>query len=274
MRNYHFGFLFIIIGLHSESATSGSGIYTDVCNCDKNRQYLHASSQAQIGFLKNGTPITKDNLQELKELMRGADLEGADLSEGNLEGAKLACARLIDTNLKNANLAKANLANAIYEVKFDHLPNIVSMSQATGLELMQYCESPHALEQLKNAFKLGGWRQKEREITFAIKQTKQNKYLIDKNYLAFIFNFLFFDLTTNFGLYPGKALRILVYLIPIFTLLYIFAIWKSSAKHSIYRVWPKDRIEIKEGQAILEDSTRLERLKIGRCSLIDSLHFS
>ena len=201
-------------------------------------------------------------------------MEGADLSETNLVGAKLTCARLIDTNLKNANLAKANLANAIYEVKFDHLPDIVSMSQANGLELMQYCESPHALEQLKNAFKLGGWRQKEREITFAIKQTKQNKYLIDKNYPAFIFNFLFFDLTTNFGLYPGKALRILIYLIPIFTLIYMFAIWRSSDKHSIYRVWPKDRIEIKEGQAVLEDSTRLERLKIGHFSLISSLHFS
>lgn len=193
--------------------------------------------------------LNEANLQG--SYLRWADLQWAYLNEANLQEAQLD-----GTNLEGASLFWATLQGAIYESKAEHLPDIGSLRMANNLETMRYLNSPHALEELKQAFKKAGMRQQEREITHAIKRSEQE----NGDFLETSFNVVFFDLPVGYGLYPGRALKILAGLIPLFALFYGCAIWRPSRNHGIYRIWPKERIEVTENRAGMADGTKVERL--------------
>jgi hypothetical protein len=184
-----------------------------------------------------------------------ANLEGADLSDANLEGAVLS-----DANLEGAVLSYANLKGALYESKSGALPDIVSLRRARNLETMRFEHSPHALEELRQAFKQKGMRQQEREVTHAIKRSEQEKARKDGERIEPLFNYVFFDLPVAYGLYPGRALQILISLIPAFALLYGLALMRPLRNHGIYRLWPKERIDVAENGAEVADAVKIERL--------------
>ena len=64
-----------------------------------------------------------------------------------------------------------------------------------------------------------------------------------------------------YGLRPGRALWILVSLIPGFALVYGVAIWKPLRNHGLYRLWPKERMETRENGAEVADAVKLEQLR-------------
>jgi hypothetical protein len=85
-------------------------------------------------------------------------------------------------------------------------------------------------------------------------------------YLGFaegIFRLVAFELTTGYGLYPGRALLIIIVLWMLLIPVYAWAIfrmphWLDSP--GIYRIWSKERIEASAGRVRLSDATDVERL--------------
>lgn len=96
-----------------------------------------------------------------------ADLSGASLKRAHLWGAVL-----LGTNLSRADMTGADLREVLYEPKDDEPPVITSLRTAENLSRMYFYESPHALQDLRNAFKANNYRQQEREVTYAIKRSE------------------------------------------------------------------------------------------------------
>jgi len=186
--------------------------------------------------------------------MSGADLKHADLSgawlvDANLSGAELLSAKLSGAILVNANmsgaslndtdmsgvyLSYANMSGAKFELK--DLPLIDFIAEAVNLDQMVYLRSPQALIKLRKAFREAGYTEQERAITSAIKHSEQWRGETVWDKVESVFKYVFFDLPTQWGMYPGRALRVLVILMGVFALPYIFALrYPNSGR--IYRKW-------------------------------------
>ena len=134
-----------------------------------------------------------------------------------------------------------------------------SLSETKNLETLRYKKVPHGLIELRKAFKEAGYREQEREITYAIKrsewgimmcrnqddsnqkESEQNKCITRPVEAAF--NLVFFELPVAYGMYPGRALQILVVLIFLFAIPYTYAFAQPEPfkKKGVWRVWPTDR---------------------------------
>ena len=83
------------------------------------------------------------------------------------------------------------------------------------LELIRYDHSPDALAALRKQFFDGGYREQERRITYALKR-REAEFLRNgcsfpiglENCLAYQFNRLFFDITCQYGMNPGRPLEL------------------------------------------------------------------
>jgi uncharacterized protein YjbI with pentapeptide repeats len=184
-------------------------------------------------------------------ILAKADLRSVNLKGAYLTGANLKEVDLADVNLEDVNLEKADLKNVNYEVKLKLLPEIVSLRSAANLETMRFTRTPHALEELRQKFKAVGYRQQEREITYALKRSeyenafkpsKDKNIHTDSRWVEATFNYLLFELPVRYGLESGRALEILSVLIFIFTFIYAFALSRGSEEHGIWQVWPKDSL--------------------------------
>ncbi len=170
-------------------------------------------------------------------IMEGANLTNASLLETNLTGASLEFANLtgaglLESNLSGTILNEANLKNTIFEP--NTLPPTDFIANAKNLHTMTYIQSPQALVKLRKAFRDAGFREQERAITYAINHSGE---WLDKSLLGKIegaFKHLFLDLPTQWGMYPGRALRILLILIIVFSFPYIITI-RQTGKSGIYR---------------------------------------
>lgn len=211
-----------------------------------------------------------------------AELQGANLAGADLQGAFLFQAKLQRANLQEANLQKASLGGAClqgaiithadlkdcylhlvehvpfkyYEPKPGSTPYFPSLVEATWLQDLTYDNKAHGLVDLREGFKKLGYREQERQITYAIQHTQTNKILAKwtddtsvVNLLKFIFNFVFFEWTCEWGMSPGRPIVILFCLILPFSLVYMFALIKTDTKSrigikegdGIWKVWIEDR---------------------------------
>jgi pentapeptide repeat protein len=213
------------------------------------------------------------NLREAdltKAWLKGADLRGADLTrtwlEGvDLRGADLTGAILYGTSLKYANLFEANITGAtfwgayvsglIYQPKLGGLPYVASISTAKGLSRMTYDQSPHAMVELREAFKNTGLRDQERQLTYAI---KHNERLKTYSPVWSFFTYLLFELPSGWGMHPGRPLLIMLVLVPVFFILYLFSLFHKG-QNGIWRRWLPDRVRTDQGQ---KEKERLE-FKLG-----------
>jgi uncharacterized protein YjbI with pentapeptide repeats len=191
------------------------------------------------------TDLERTNLQE-------AILDEADLQQSTLQGANLQAASLRGTNLLATNLAKANLTAAIFEIKPGSLPDIPPLAIASGLADMTFDVSPHALVELREAFKKLGMREQERQITYAIEKTKRRhlgESHLWSNKLEGAFKYLFFEFPCDYGMAPGRSLRILAGSIGLFSLMYIGALLAARERAGIWVFWPADRVYMAEGES-------------------------
>ncbi|WP_054697680.1 pentapeptide repeat-containing protein [Desulfosarcina cetonica] len=192
-----------------------------------------------------------------------ASLQGAGLNEAKLEGArlneaKLEGARLNEAKLEGAELIKANLQGAIFEIEPNTLPEIRSTGTAVNLAFLRYKESPHALIELREAFKKYGLRQQEREITYAIKHSGYLNAMAGKDIetkFQVIAGRLLFDLPCQWGMAPMRPLIILLIGIAFFSPVYIlaikkrkkylsangYAVKKESKTDGIWKTWIPER---------------------------------
>ena len=176
--------------------------------------------------------------------MSGTDLSNADMSEADLIGVILRGADLSEADMHNANLSDADLKGVIFELKAGSLPNIAAISSAKNLSKLKYIDSPHALVELREAFKKAGLLTQEREITYAIKHSRRQTLWKNGIWgkLESLFNLIFFELTCRYGLKPGRPLIVMVILICLLTIPYTVVLIWPPKDDGIWQIWFRDRV--------------------------------
>jgi uncharacterized protein YjbI with pentapeptide repeats len=176
--------------------------------------------------------------------LRGTILSEADLSKADLIGADLSEAILSEADLSGADLSGANLAGVLFELKAGSLPNITAISSAENISKMRYEDSPHALVELREAFKKAGLLTQERRITYAIKRSHRQA-LWGKGVwrtLESLFNLIFFELTCWYGMKPGRPLIVMLILVCFLTIPYTIVLMWPPKKDGIWQIWFPDRV--------------------------------
>ena len=247
----------------------------NLCQADAVRGEPPEGRPAQ-GQPPGGRPAGGANLQE-------ADLSGANLQKAAIHGTELQKANLSRANLQEADLLAScrgptfhgptsggwtegvNLAGAIYEPKPGTAPKLLDPDRSrqqsgdAGLH-----NSPAALIELREAFKKGGMRTQERQLTYAIEHTKQLQAWDPSWYdprtedtrpwlekLAgkseSLFSYVLFELPSGYGMVPSRALATLGLLILVFSLVYMVALVTARGRAGIWVTWPTDRVYQEEG---------------------------
>ena len=194
--------------------------------------------------------------------LNGADLQGSHIYRTNLRwadlaGAKLQNADIKETDLTGVRLFVADLYSVVFEPKLGALPEIKSLATAHNLFTLTFRDSPHALIELRNEFRKYGFRDQERQITYAIKRAERNRLwkkggLPEK--IESLLNYFLFEITCEYGMSPWRPFTILALLIILGTLFYVIVV-KRPGKDGIWKVWPAQRIRKDQGQ---EGPTRLK----------------
>jgi hypothetical protein len=157
-------------------------------------------------------------------------------------------------------LSQAKLFGARYEPAIGKQPDVVAISDALGLETLTY-KKPHSLVSLRKSFKESGYREQERQITYALKHPETYPMMgypkIPESVAASLverepvkgdllssldagLKYILFELTTDWGLRPWRALVILLTLIPIFAIPYAFRLLIPGCD-GIWRIWSDGR---------------------------------
>ena len=215
-----------------------------------------------------GAYLVQANLRDA--VLVEADLNGSVLTYTDFEGANLLAvaeaeaapvaadlegAVIWRTKLGGADLSDANLGGALFEPDSRNLLDVTRFVGTRNLWRMHYHQTPHALIALRNLFKESGWRHQEREITYAIKHTKVDQVFNLETFVTYArkeppsflekvdawFNLLFFEITTQWGMNPGRALIILLIFIPVFAVPYVVAL-RIDGKDGIWQKWSDERV--------------------------------
>lgn len=211
--------------------------------------------------------LTEANLEEadlqgtsLVKAHLSADLTEADLRLANLDGAKLSegLAFTFDSQIGvfKPHTLSADLQEAIYEPVSN--PDVANIAGARNLDLITYRDNTNALTQLRKLLEDGGYRTQARKITYALKRKEaeddwdhcSSRYRRGTDELApiawssdsvlancgsFVFNRVFFDLTCQYGMNPGRALQIWLVAAIVCWLVYVMFIHLPGPS-GIYRV--------------------------------------
>jgi uncharacterized protein YjbI with pentapeptide repeats len=185
--------------------------------------------------------------------LRCADLEGAFLFGANLEGARLWDANLQGACLDRANVHKADLGGvslqgAVYEPIPDKLPDYWTLTHPRNrLDTLVFRYSPAALMALRGAFKNGGMRTQERQLTYAIERTKRLQAW-DSSFERG-FRYIAFELTSDYGMSYERPLLILAVSIVVFSFVYMSAVLNIRGPAGIWMVWLPERVHQEGGEA-------------------------
>jgi len=152
------------------------------------------------------------NLGEAR--LNGAELVGADVSGAHFIEAHLTDADLSGMDLTDANFLLVDLRGARYEPKSN--PASVNIAGANNIEFLTYEDNPLALMQLRNQLQNDGFRIAERKITYALKWNETKRADWGERW----FNTIAFDWTSQYGMNPGRALLIWLWLFLVCSVIY------------------------------------------------------
>jgi hypothetical protein len=233
--------------------------------------WLHEANLSRADlFMANlsGAKIPKANLSRARlssaNLSR-AYIREADLSQAKLNGANLSTANLYKSNLSGANLFMANLGGAVLdwadlsgavlkqanlsEAWFEPKPGSVSdvslVLGIKGLPSLRYLNSSHGLVELRETYKKAGLREEERQVTFALNHNRREKLWEKGGFLGKVeslFNLVCFEWPCQYGMNPGRPLKILGLGLFLFTPFYLLALRSRGRETGIWLVQPPDRI--------------------------------
>jgi len=213
--------------------------------------------------------LNKADLSEAK--LNNADLSWAELNNAKLRWAKLNNADLSEAKLNNADLEFASLTGA--KLAYADLTNAVYGPQSAapdphvaGIKGLHTVRIPRdeetGLVQLRDLLQKAGLSNLEREATFAIEYWRTRYASVAEGF----FRMAAFEWTTGYGLYPGRALKIIAVIWLLLSLVYFWPIYlapKESSTSGIYQVWSSDRIEMGGAAVRLTKSAKINRLKSG-----------
>src|SRR5262245_102763 len=179
-------------------------------------------------------------------------LQATNLSRADLSGAKLAGAVLISTNLERADFLYADLDSVTFEPALDTVNTVVNIEHARNLSTLTYQTSPAALVRLRERFAAAGFRDQEREVTHAkLRMERLAPWVTDSGLgarVGSVFSYAAFEITCGYGLWYGRPLKILLFGVPLFAVIYAIGL-RSQGRAAIWRVWLADRVEKSEGLA-------------------------
>jgi hypothetical protein len=191
----------------------------------------------------------------LEAKLNNAGLSMARLDGAYLAGAQMKSADLNGAGLNGATLAFVNLAAAQY-MPASPPPNSF-VAGIEGLSTVTFLPGrENGLVQLRELLQRAGLRDLERQATFAIESGRTKHAIADwpedlSSVAEGVFRKVMFEWTTGYGLFPARALLIIVIVWALLVPIYASSIWKEPGKvtntSGIYRIWPKDRIETREG---------------------------
>jgi hypothetical protein len=210
-----------------------------------------------------GANLSGSNLSHAQ--LPSVDLSGADLSIANLTGvgfrrANLAGAQLGLAKLERAYFEFAHLEGAVFDVLPDSLPDPIGLSFAEGLESVKFSWSPVALVKLRNQFRDLGLRTQERQLACAIRRSelRRTRWVFSGLHdpprsvplhgsVEQWMNYVFFDLTCQYGTSAERPLIIVGFLFILFSVIYVFAQMFPGQRGGIWVVWEENRIAKTEG---------------------------
>jgi uncharacterized protein YjbI with pentapeptide repeats len=134
-----------------------------------------------------------------------AILAGTDLRETNLSAADLRGAALVAVRLDGARFTRTEFSAVVFEPDAGALPSAANFAQARNLSRLTFQTSPHGLVKLREIFQQAGRRQEVRELTFAINQALGRRAHPAERAVRFVF----FEITCQYGMTPGRPLLIL-----------------------------------------------------------------
>lgn len=235
----------------------------------QNTVFLGADlSEANLmGANLEGSFMTSANLHKAKlhgANMSNCDLNSANMSDAGMYSTNLTNAEMITANIDGAKMFYTNLDGTFFEPTYNSRPFVIP--PPVNLDKIVYDDNPFALKYMQNEFKTHGYRQQEREITYAINSrvpfTRElEDYKMVRKYeydFEYVLKYIAFDLTTKWGMVPSRALYILLYLILFFTPVYYLAM-KSGSNDGIWRVWNEHRVrqDLGHTKAVLVDHNLL-----------------
>jgi uncharacterized protein YjbI with pentapeptide repeats len=167
-----------------------------------------------------------------------SDLTKADLSYANLRNASLYMTR---TN--GVTLYFADLSGTWLEVDPDSLPDNVSITYATNLQDVKFASSPQSLATLRHELTERGLQKQSRDLTYALRRSE----LANAGWLEYCFNYVFFELTCEYGRRPNRLLKLLVALLLVCSIAYFLAQKTPGERGGIWAVPDEKRIRIEDG---------------------------
>lgn len=176
-----------------------------------------------------------------------SDMRNAKIIDTVLSGANLESVDMRNAVIRNSNLDRANLKNVIFELSLDSDLSTTRINQVKNLKDLRFVESPHSLIELRNKYKKEGLRTEERDVTYAIKHREMEILLEqpDRKYsdvIESLFMYVAYELTTEWGRSPGRALKSIFYLIFLFAVVYLIALMAPKENAGIWRIHPEDRL--------------------------------
>ena len=190
-------------------------------------ELLNASFEDSYAFSAKFNRALLVNASLVGATLWYADLTGADLRGADLTGADLRAARLVGTNLKDSVLRNAKLVETVVtdaRLAFSDLSESEYApaspppeNYVVGIEGLESVTFPVGQEagivQLRELLRRSGLRSLEREATFAIEHnraTNLRKSDALHEQVGGAALMIFFEWTVGWGLFPGRALLILM----------------------------------------------------------------
>jgi hypothetical protein len=137
-----------------------------------------------------------------------------------------------------------------FEPDIESLNSVYGLAFALNLSGLTFRDTPAALVTLRERFAKSGLRDLERQVNFAKLRAQQVHEWYRGSFRQKVeagFSYLAFDVTCRYGLDYGRPLRTLGATLPLFALVYMFALRRRQGG-GLWRVWLPDRIQKDEGQ--------------------------
>lgn len=161
-------------------------------------------------------------------IVADATFRRSNLSQVSFRDSDLRHAVFDESVLTEARFDGANLNSAEWDPKPGTLPNMASLASAQNLHGLRYRKTSQQLGELREALYKAGLPDQARQVTFAIERTGRTAQAGSDDLWRKAGGWLryaAFEKTVGYGLYPFRPLLLILLLIPLFTPVYVAAVW-------------------------------------------------